>query len=304
LASSDKPTLSHRLEAAALKGVGALFRRLGIDRASALSGWLWQTFGPWTPRQRRVDYQLRMIFPALPDAEVKRIGRAMWNNLGRVFAESLMLADIVADRGRLDLSRIDAIAPDIAAGRPVSIGTLHMGNWEISGAFAHVAGLPLAGVYKRLSNPIVEDWLLGQRRPYFPAGLFNALDRSRTVRGLIGALKAGNSIAMVSDLHEDHGRLIDFMGHAARCVDFPAMAARSHKVPLYAARVVRLEGARFRVEVERIAVPETDDRAADIAAASEALHATFARWIAETPEQWFWIHPKWIESRAALAKRR
>lgn len=298
------PTPLHRLEAAALAFGRGLFGLMGIDRASAFSGWCWQTFGPRTPRQRRVTFQLRLIFPGIADAEVRRISRAMWNNLGRVFAESLMLADIVADRSRIDISHIEAIAADIAAGQVVSIATLHMGNWEVSGASAHLAGLPLAGVYKRLSNPVVEDWLLEQRQRYFPAGLFNALDRSRAVRGLLTAMKAGASIAMVADLYDRDGRNMDFMGHPARCVDFPAVAARTFQVPLYAARVVRTTGVHFRVDVERVAVPQTDDRAADITAGTRGLHDVFARWIAETPEQWFWIHPKWEESRAVLRRPR
>jgi KDO2-lipid IV(A) lauroyltransferase len=301
---ANPPTHLHHIEAVALKIARRLFLTLGIDRASAFSGWCWQTFGPLTPRQRRVDYQLRMIFSGIADAEVRRISRAMWNNLGRVFAESLLLAEIVADRSRFDLSCIDAIAGDIATGQVASIATLHMGNWEVSAAFAQFAGLPLAGVYKRLSNPVVEDWLLERRRRYFSAGLFDAVDRGRAVRGLLTAMKAGASIAMVSDLYDRDGRAIDFMGHTARCIDFPALAARTHKVPLYATRIVRTNGARFRVDVERIAVAETDDRAADVGAATQALNDVFGRWIAELPEQWFWIHPKWEASRAALHQRR
>ncbi|MBP0651579.1 hypothetical protein J8J40_31410, partial [Mycobacterium tuberculosis] len=84
----------------------------------------------------------------------------------------------------------------------------------------------------------VEDWLLEQRQRYFPGGLFDALDRGKAVRGLLGAMKRGNSIAMVADLFDKEGRRLDFLGHAARCIDFPAVAARTHKVPLYATRVV------------------------------------------------------------------
>lgn len=296
----DHPTVAHRIEAALLKFGRGLFGLLGVDRASALSGWCWRTFGPWTARQRRVDYQLRMVFPTISDAEVRRISLAMWENLGRVFAESLMLDALIAEPERLDASHIGDLAEDIAAGRVVSLASLHMGNWELCGPFAHLTGLRLAGVYKRLSNPVVEDWLLEQRGRYYSGGLFNALDRAKTLRGLIGALRSGVSVAMIADLYDRSGTVIDFMGHPAPVVEFPAALARAHGVPLYAARVLRTGGVHFRVEIERVPVPETDDRAADIAAANVAMHAVFARWIAETPEQWFWIHPKWDQSRVVL----
>jgi KDO2-lipid IV(A) lauroyltransferase len=299
----QQPTLSDRIEFGALRAVAWLFARLGVDRASAFSGWCWRRIGPLTRRQRRVDFQLRLIFPDADAARIAAIGREMWTNLGRVFAESLLLDAIAADPDRIDLSGVAEIAAFGAAGQPLAFGVPHMGNWEVAAMSACRTGQTVAGVYKRLSNPLVEHWLFQRRLTYFQAGLIDATDKRTAIAALLRVLKGGSSIAMMVDLYDDGGQRLDFIGHPARCVDFPAMAARMMAMPLFAVRIVRTEGVRFRVEAERIAVPVSGDKAADIAAANAALHGAIARWIAADPGQWFWIHLKWEESRQALRRR-
>jgi len=56
---------------------------------------------------------------------------------------------------------------------------------------------------------------------------------------------------------------------------------------------VRLPGVRFRIALTQIDVPSTDDRQADIAAATAALHACFEDFIRRNPEQWMWAHRRW-----------
>jgi KDO2-lipid IV(A) lauroyltransferase len=49
----------------------------------------------------------------------------------------------------------------------------------------------------------------------------------------------------------------------------------------------------FYIETERIEVPRTADRDADIAEATRRIHALFEQWIREHPEQWMWAHRRW-----------
>ena len=74
---------------------------------------------------------------------------------------------------------------------------------------------------------------------------------------------------------------------------FPALMARNLGLLLFAGRIVREPGVRFRLSVERIEVPVTDDKEADILAATANLQAAFERSIREKPEQWMWAHQRW-----------
>ena len=56
---------------------------------------------------------------------------------------------------------------------------------------------------------------------------------------------------------------------------------------------MREPGVRFRLGVERVEVPKTNDRDADVLAATTNLHAAFERTIRDKPEQWMWAHRRW-----------
>jgi len=64
-------------------------------------------------------------------------------------------------------------------------------------------------------------------------------------------------------------------------------------MPLYAARTLRVGDGRFAMRVERVPVPQTADRDADVLAATAALHAQFEEFVREAPEQWMWAHRRW-----------
>src|SRR4051794_4494585 len=79
--------VAHRLQAwGAALGFGA-FGLLPIDWASATGGFLARTIGPALGITKRARINLRRAIPALSDAEITRIIRLMWENLGRVAAE-------------------------------------------------------------------------------------------------------------------------------------------------------------------------------------------------------------------------
>ena len=42
-----------------------------------------------------------------------------------------------------------------------------------------------------------------------------------------------------------------------------------------------------------MALPNTGDRAADVAETMRRVNALFEDWIRERPEQWLWLHRRW-----------
>jgi KDO2-lipid IV(A) lauroyltransferase len=65
---------------------------------------------------------------------------------------------------------------------------------------------------------------------------------------------------------------------------------------------VRLGPARFRVICEPpMALPDTNDRTADVYALTLAMNATLERWIREQPECWLWLHRRWSKFDRAFA---
>ncbi len=279
----------HRIEYVAFAALAAIAAALPLDWASAASGFLWRQIAPLLGRQKRALDNLALALPETTEAERRRIALAMWDNLGRTFAEFFHVQQILREQ-RVVLEPFEKFEAIVAAG-PFVVCTLHLGNWELASQAGLRFGLPIAGVYQRLTNELVDQWLYEHRRPLYPGGLF---DKSpATSRALIKLSRAGGYPAFVADLREGRGVAVPFFGRPASSNPFPALIARVAGIPLYAVAVVRTKGAHFAMRIEPVEVPRGDDRDADVLATTAALQARFEQFIRDDPEQWMWAHRRW-----------
>jgi len=293
----DSPSASHnfaqnlrfRLEYALVRAAAGLLTALGVERASTVSGALWRWIASRLPRHARADANLARSMPDLSADQRRTILLAMWDNLGRTFAEFFHLRTLL-ESDRLELENPHVFAA--LAARPGLVACApHMGNWETLGAYALRQGAQVAGVYRELSNPLVEKYVYDLRAPFYPAGL---LPKSAlAARRLVKQARAGGIIAFLADQRDTRGIASPFFGRLAPSTPFPAFVARSLDLPLCAMRVLRLPGSRFSLRVDEIAVPKTEDRDADVRAATAALQAQFESYIREAPGQWMWAHKRW-----------
>jgi KDO2-lipid IV(A) lauroyltransferase len=280
----------YRLEYVGFLLVATLFRVLPLEFASALSGRLWRWIAPLTHRHGRAIANLRRAFPERSEEDCEAIAREMWESLGRNFAESFHLAEI---------SRSDRVGADpdsmrqlqALAGQGAVICAAHQANWEVMSMLAIRAGLKPGGLYQRVKNPYVDAWLRRARAAYYPGGL-HAKNR-KAIFNLMRLVQNGGCMTVLADLREFSGVRVPFFGMPAPSTTFPAMIARSLDKPLYAWFNAREPGVRFHLWSERIEVPKTDDKEADILAATANLQAAFERAIRERPAQWMWGHRRW-----------
>jgi len=105
--------------------------------------------------------------------------------------------------------------------------------------------------------------------------------------------KAGGCAAFLADQRESRGVSVPFFGRLAPSTPFPALVAETLNLPLFAFRVKREKGASFSIKTEPVALSQTGDREADVAATTAALQATYEGFVREAPEQWMWAHRRW-----------
>ncbi|MBX9760472.1 MAG: lauroyl acyltransferase [Beijerinckiaceae bacterium] len=285
----DRPiTFRHRLEYVGFRAAGALVRALPLEAASNLSGFLWRTFAPLLRRHPRSVANIQAAFPDKTKAECDRIARAMWDTLGRIFAEGFRIPDIVG-QGRIALdSHFEDIIP---ADRRFVAAAAHQGNWELAAAALQQVSARGAGIYQRIKNPLVEEYIRKLREPLYPGGLWPKQDDAG--RRALRHVRDGGVLATMADLRDRKGIMVPFFGRPAPTSTFPALVARMTGAPLVAAEIVRLPGVRFVITLRAIDVPRTADRQADIEAATASLHAAFEDFIRRNPEQWMWAHRRW-----------
>jgi Kdo2-lipid IVA lauroyltransferase/acyltransferase len=269
--------------------VAGLLSALPLEFASNLMAALWQAVAPRLKRHKRALAHLALAYPEKTPEERERIAREMWGHLGRTFAEFFHLDEIAA-QGRIVMES-EADLQRVREGGPYVVCGMHLGNWELLAGVSARLARPLAGVYQPLSHAGVDKALQALRAPHYPLGLF---ERSpATLRKLMKIAKEGGSVGFLADLREAKGAAVPFFGQPAYTNTAPAMIARVYGLKLYAACVVREPGVRFRVRVAPVEVPVTDDRDADIEAATAGVQARFEAFLRLAPEQWMWAHRRW-----------
>jgi KDO2-lipid IV(A) lauroyltransferase len=282
--------LRYRLEYIAFLIVAAMARALPVDVASRWSGNVWRFIAPHLHRHKRAVNHLALAFPEKTPAEIEEIALEMWDNLGRVFAEFFHLDEIAhSDRIRIEPPEI----LERLRGRQGAsvVCSLHMGNWELGSQAPMRFGWRLAGVYQRIHNPLIDEWVRVRRAPHYPGGL---MEKSpATARTLMRHARDGGCAAVLADLRDPRGFPAPFFGRPAPSTLFPALVARLNGAPITVLRVKRLKDARFSIRVVELEVPRTEDRDADIAAGTMSLQAELEQMIREAPAQWMWANRRW-----------
>ncbi len=293
--------LRHRLEYLLLRLLIGLVRLMPLDVAAALSARLWGWIAPHLRRHKRAMANLAIAFPEKPLAAREAIAKAMWQNLGRVMAETMQIDRLIREPDRIEILNPQVFRRYKDKLGPVIGASLHMGNWELAIWPLTVAGAHPAAIYRTVKNPYVDTYLRHQRRDLYPGGLLGKgkVDGSReegqnTARQIMDYVRNGGRLGVVCDLYDKSGLPVPFFGRPARSVAIPAMIARRVGARIWLARCLRVGTAsRFQIEIKELKVPRTSNPSEDVKWITAAMQREFEAWIREVPEQWMWSNRRW-----------
>ena len=289
-------TVLHRIEAAAVRAALRVLRALGPVRASNLGGAVARGIGPLLPVSRVADANLRAALPELDGAARRRIVRGVWDNLGRTMGELPHLADLrpTASGPGWELVGADALQPLLAQPGPAILFSGHIGNWEMLPIAAAAAGVPFHSMYRTIENREIDALLLDLRRRAMRYDVQMFAKGPNGAKQAMKHLMAGGRLGMLMDQKMNDGIEARFFGRPAMTASALAVLALRLRCPVIPGWVQRLGPARFRVTCEApLALPDTGDRTADIAALTQAMNDTLERWIRQRPEGWLWLHRRW-----------
>jgi KDO2-lipid IV(A) lauroyltransferase len=288
-------TAAHWAEYIALRGMVAALGALPWRAASGFGAAVGSLgYRPLGVRRGLVLKQIAGAFPELAPAEVRRIARAAYANLGRTTIETALLGTM-GPAAVMDMFEgadgWELVEEARAGGRGIIFVTGHLGNWELGGAYVAARGIPLDAVVRRMSNPLFDRYLTRTRRRIGMVVVPDAEAVRRTPR----SLRENRGIAFVSDqgVKGLASTFVPFFGRPAKTPRGPAVFALRLGVPVLFAAGVRQPSGRYRFVVERVPVVETGDRERDVDTIVAAYTAVLERWVRRVPEQYFWHHRRW-----------
>lgn len=242
---------------------------------------------PLAGYRRRVRENLALVRPDLPEAEVRRLMRAVPENAGRTLIEIYSGAAFTARVARMPITGPGLAALDAAkaAGRPVVLVSGHFGNYDAGRAGLIARGYTVGALYRPMRNAFFNAHYVTAMRsigePMFPRGKAGLADMVRFLRG-------GGMLAMLVDQHFYSGAPLRFFGRRAMtALSAAEMALRygADLVPFYGIR--NPDGLSFRIEVEAPIAPGTPEEM------TQALNNSLEARVRANMEQWFWVHRRW-----------
>jgi KDO2-lipid IV(A) lauroyltransferase len=290
-----KPTLSHRLEYAALRTLlGALAPlgwRAGGRVAAAITAWGYWPFGF---RRGVTERQIAAAFPGLDRRTIARVARESYRNLGRVTVEATLLA--TAPPGAVlglfsDSPDFALLERALAPGKGVILVSGHIGNWELAAAYMAARGVPIDAIARGMANPLADAYI---RRTRERLGI-RIMHDSEAVRRVPRALRDGHAVGVLSDQATVGlaSTFVDFFGRPAKTPRGGAVFAMRAAVPVLFVAALRQPDGRYRFVAEEIPVTHGGDRERDTDRIMERFTAILERLVREYPGQYFWQHRRW-----------
>ncbi len=255
----------------------ALQRGIGAPLGALLKGML-------PDRRKAARRNLELAFPEMPVEVRDELLDDSFRDLGIGLFEFARAwwGTISPMRRTVEIEGLEHLKRLQAEGRGVLMISGHFMTLEMCGRLLcdHV---PLAGMYRRYRNPVME-WAVLRGRLRYANGMFGNDD----IRGAIRHLKRGGMLwyAPDQDMRGKDTVFAPFFGIPASTITATHQLARISGcavVPFFHRR----EGGRY---ILRIAAPlepfPTDDATMDSAAVNEAIEAM----VREAPSQYLWIH--------------
>jgi KDO2-lipid IV(A) lauroyltransferase len=297
--------LRYGAEATAFLVFMGFFRILGLDRASAVGGFIGRNIFARTRLTSRARENLKTAFPEKPAAEIETIITSMWDNLGRTVAEYAHLDKFKASNkpgARLFVTGDTISDAEVAKDSGTLFLSGHIANWELLPIAAAQWGYQGAVVYRPPNNPYVDRFISRQRALLGPK---EQISKHFGTRRIFTLLRAGQAIFMLVDQKTNEGIPAPFFGRDAMTTPVPAALALKMGARIVLASNRRLGGARFHITVHApLAFTPSGDHERDVRDLTFAINARMEEMVRADPGQWLWIHRRWPTSRDVVTGKR
>jgi KDO2-lipid IV(A) lauroyltransferase len=294
--------LQHKVLLAVARVVLGLLSRLPPVSAARLGDALGRIgFLLGGPARRLV---LDHLARALPGVDRRRIALRVFQNLSANALEWnswCRRGAVAAAPSVVSLEGYEHYEAARAAGRGIIAVTGHFGLFELMPVWFVLEGSDVKVVGRRPSDTAFEDFVVGMRRSMGVETIPQTNGRE-----ILRMVKRGGTVGILPDQDIDKlpGIFVPFFGRDAWTPTGPATMAVTTGAAVIPLFIYRDGPARHRLVIHPRIEDPGGTKEERIWAITTAYTNVFESAIAADPEQWVWIHERWVTTPARLARRR
>jgi KDO2-lipid IV(A) lauroyltransferase len=250
-------------------------------------------------RTRVVDDNLAHAFSEMSAAERLALTRRMWEHLFLLVLEVAHTPRKIHETNWRDYVRLRGEAPLLRLlleDRPTRVTTGHFGNFEAAGYVLGLLGFKSHTVARKLDNPYLDRFV---NRFRSATGQY-IIPKSGGYDQILWVLAQGGVMTFLADQAAGpKGCWVQFFGRPASAHKAIALLALEHQAPIVVSYARRLDRP-MHFELATYAVADPQQGGAELASV-HALTQWFTSRLEEIihaqPEQYWWLHRRWKDTR-------
>jgi Kdo2-lipid IVA lauroyltransferase/acyltransferase len=250
-------------------------------------------------RRKVVRQQMKACFPRWSNQQLQASETAFYRNLTDVLFEALIGLSVPPEQisARVQYEYPEIISDYLRKGQSIIMTGTHHCNWEWAAiTVASAVQGEVVGVYKRLSNKLIERFVKKQR-----AGMgMTLLEMKSTMQ----AIEARNTVAAAYVLmadqwpsNPDRGHWITWMGRETACLPGVDFISREHGYPVIYYEMRRTGRGRYTITFSELVPPNTTLPEGDV---TRTNLARMEQQMRKDPNNWLWSHRRWKRGRVVL----
>ena len=267
-----------------------IFRILGPNLSSSLSGKIFEFVGPFFRSKELINSNIRRAIPTIEEVRLNKISKLMWNNYGRVFAEYIFIKDFRKGKlsNNIKVNGKEILDKIINSNQQVVFVSGHLSNFELMAMYLEKSGIKLSAIYRPLNNIFLNQIMERIRKKYICT-----MQIKKGIGGLkklINLNKKNYSTALMIDQRVSEGILSSFFNKKALTTTIPAQLVKKYNIPVVPIYIERSKDTKFEITINE---PLYFSESTSIQDITDKLNKILENMIVKKPEQWIWSHNRW-----------
>ena len=266
-----------------------ILSKLPFFLVSNLGGLIFKLIGPKTKIQKIINKNLLQIFPDSKLTFLSKESKKNWFKIGKTFFELLILPKIINTKNRILVEGKENIKGIVENSEKAIFIGIHQSNWEILLPTIDKIGIPVAGIYRHINNPYIDNLILKIRRKcIYSKKSFYTPKGKKSAKDIIESIKNDTSIVLLIDQKDSAGEEVPFFNFPAKTQTGFIKISKKYNLKIIPVQNIRNDNNTFTLKFHK-PINKISNEISDINAMKN-IHSIIEEWIKTNPSDWFLQH--------------